>query len=186
MFAELAERLQHWTFVVTGPYDMQFTLQAPEGPDTQPAALQKHLHLLSTCSWRFESPDTAVIVSLPADWVLSMALMSELSGLPTLGRQGCLRFYKSIWLPDCSKYEQLASLVPTHYSTWHVGSGPGFTVEHLVALCMGAQARGEGCERLLLRVWHLLAGFTDEQRSQVEACIDERGLGRWVQVEWYP
>ncbi len=28
------------------------------------------------------------------------------------------------------------------------------------------------------------SAVTDEQRAQVEACVDEKGLGRWVGVEW--
>ncbi len=189
MCSRLQQRLQHMTFVTTD--QTHIILYTQDGAQDQPAGFRRHLQLLRNFRWRQGSEDDRVRVTLSGLWSLTPTLLAELSKLPVLiaakldFSDGC------IWLPAHSLYEQLAGLVPSCYSEYSVRAGVGSdgvqrcTAEHLIAICTGASARGGECEKLVVCVWSRVDHMTDEQRTQLEACIDERGLGRWVvPVQW--
>ncbi len=188
MLTELERRLQHWTFVVNYQFMEIIVLASPGSHiNEQPAELRQALQALRAMRWRNEWGTTRFRVSLRG-WTMSPAVVRELSGLPTFhGHKATLVFWRCVWVPE-SSYQSLASTVPASYSTWELAvyhePSRTFEVEHVAGICMGAQARGEGCERLSLCVQYLVGDITDEQRSHIEACIDQDGLGRWVGVEW--
>ncbi len=183
MFKELERRLQHWTFVV-GFHGILSSITRPVNvPSTeQPAAMRKALQALREVRWRCELGCGDVKVALQY-WVLSHALISELGALPTFGGHAVtLSLHETQWVTGC-QYESLPSTLPACYSTWVLYGVSGLTIEHLLAICRGARARDQQFGKLVVLVKHDRR-FTDEQRSHIEACIDQDGLGRWVSVEW--
>lgn len=185
MVAQLEQRLQHLTFVVHDELIVcldWFKDQAASSE--QPAALRQQLQLLRRFRWRFEPSRPRVNVTLGEFWVLSPELLAELRGLPTIHPQAKLSLYRCAWPAEPRVYEPMASLVPTSYTRWEIVSDKHqCSAQQVEAVCMDAQARGAECERLCLEV-RRSGGYSDVERSQVERCIDERGMGRWVDVEW--
>ncbi len=191
---KLQTRLQHWTFVLR--HKTYITLYAPGGgglePARQPAALRHMLQLLADFRWRREpgSEDEPITVQL-VNWTLTPELLTELRGLPNFP------FSAQLTLEDCSwlrtgqcDYEQLPAVIPRCYTMWFMYAYRGsskkqYSADHLMAICRGASARGEGSEKLRLIVTYYTGQLTDATRSSVERCIDVQGLGRWVgEIKW--
>lgn len=129
--------------------------------------------------------DVGVDVSVK-QWEFTSALTSELRTLPVFDHPATLTLEWCHWHHGCT-YEHLPSIVPACYTVWKIIVSWHFTVEHLLSLCQGARARGGGANRLLLVVrvdYHVPEKFTAVQRAVVEACIDEQGLRRFVEVQW--
>ncbi len=169
---------------------MAISIKKPRAHGTawQPRFLRRTLQALRKIRWRVENRTASVTLSLQ-EWSLTPALVSELAGLPTYdGLQAELTFDDCEWPRDCNA-EQLASVVPACYNRWDLWAGshsPRSTLdtEKLVKVCSGAVARGQGAEKLTLRVYYKGTDFEDTQRSHVEASIDQAGGSGVVEVEW--
>lgn len=199
-------RLQRTTFTLVTyatieieSTDLQYIPQqlsdGEQAGSPQPASLRSFLQLLGQCTWSI-APECEYLSVLLSNWTLTPSLIQDLAKLPSIDFPCTLIFSECRWLPvDKCDYSELSRVVPTCYGTWglptfqELCSNQGYTVEHIKALCTGAASRGEACDRLRLEVEYKAActkgGFTDAQRSQVAAHIDEMGLGRWVEdIVW--
>ncbi len=177
-------------------------------PTVQPAALRGLLQLLARFRVRHETRVAATHPTLSLDgWCLTPALLAELSALPRFDFKINLTFEGCDWQPgrtcgadNGALYAQLPHIVPMCYTTWTICrlfhptvSIP--TAETLMSICAGATERGKGVggagdvsaegRQLTLCVhygnkWSL----GDGERSEVEACVDERGLRELVRLVW--
>ncbi len=211
--ARLEQRLQHWTFVLGAYMTIDITSPYKTGLEEQHIVLERTLRVLRGFRWRRDvgsGPCTLIL----RGWCLHPGLITRLGGLPDFGFPVRLTFRDCFWLPDNAymqlasfppgkaEYKELPSFVPACYNTWCIDitdSDTAITPEHvhivsqhtkavcsaLSAMCMGAAARGEGGQKLSLVVNYSRGQLSDAQRSAVEACVDERGLGRWVgDIKW--
>ncbi len=185
--ALLYQRLHHWTFVVGAYLTIEVTAPADIPAAEQPAVLSSTMRVLRGFRWRRDvgsGPCTLIVLG----WCLSPALVRELQGLPDFGFQARLTFRDCTWQPESTAAIQLPCLVPLCYSTWCIDMADSDTPvapEHIQAVCMGAATRGGGGQKLSLVVNYIRGQLRDAQRSAVEACVDERGLGRWMgDIRW--
>ncbi len=167
---------------------------AGKGPEHQ---LATYFNLLGTCQWRV-APDCHSLELSLHQWTLTPSLIQTLANPPSFDIPCKLILGECGWaLASECDYSELVRVVPRCSSTWCLSAKftlPGreaCTVEHIKAICTGAAARGEACDRLRLKVVYRAdrtdCDFTDAQRSEVAAHIDEQGLGRWVEdIAWAP
>ncbi len=183
MTAQLEQRLQHWTFTPKGK--VYLILEPPPDlcPPEQHAVLRRSLQLLRQLRWRRQEQPHHMYVQLEG-WALTPAVLAELAGLPSLPRPCDVNLSDCDWLPSSKWYEKVPSLLPACYSTLCVrddkSSGKrAHKARHLIAICRGAKARGDDCEKLTLSVCYGpgCVGLKDTHRSRVEACVSEMGLG---------
>ncbi len=128
---------------------------------------------------------------MPRNWTLSPALLHELQALPDIPLPASVQINDCKW-PEGAEgtLQQLPSLIPTCYGALHlhehlyIGHVNDMTAQHIMAVCMGTAARMQGGERLRLKVACDRVLVSDEQRFQVEACVDEKGLRECVEVKW--
>lgn len=185
-FTQLEQRLQHITFVVRGTTTIEVQADTELAYDDRHTILPKALRALRACRWRRDGSDSGVQIKI-SYFQITPALMGELSALPVFDFPVTLEFSECSWSLECN-YQQLASVIPTCYSTWELHISRRLAGKHISAICRGAQARGSACERLSLVV-HVEGdarpGFTPAQRSLVEACLDAEGMSEWVEcVSW--
>ncbi len=180
MYKELDRRQEHCTLVV-GHGNTEIRIERPTGisPSKQPMVLHKILKALSDI-WDDEPTSGVMTVTLQA-WTITRALTSELLHLPFFERPATLAFPDCDWQPMASGLQVIPMFVPSCYDRWELFSGAAHC---LAGLCEGAAHRSVGSERLCLHVCYNARAISDEQRSQVEACIDEKGLRGQVEVEW--
>lgn len=162
-------------------------------PSSQPKELRSMLQLLTHFRWRREAGASPVTLVLQG-WALTSALVRELSALPRFEfdfSASCrLCFMYCDWsVVDCG-CELLGACVPARYTHWTVAYTDAQqmpTAEHFKALCTGTRARGAGCEKLTLRVDAESMPYEahESTRSQVEAWVDEQGLGAYMKpIDW--
>lgn len=180
---KLHNRLSHLTFVIRDKLSIEISPHGDTAIRDQPTVLRKALQALAACRWRFVSDQTSVEITLQW-WTVTRSLISELSALPVFDVPCTLVLTDCQW-PRTASYKNLASVVPACYSTWEFRDYfRSHEVAHIKQICMGAAAWGEASQKLSLHIQTSHELFTTEDRSEVEACIDEEGLGGCVQVEW--
>lgn len=161
------------------------TIYSPCVPDHRDEAriLRQTLHVLNSAAQIRRAESFHCDIRL-FNWLLAPELVSELRALPELTGPASLAFEVCSWVQNES-CTQLPATVPRCYSTWYISSNlkPEMptTLQHYMSICQGAQARGEGCGKLLLQTFYRPSA--DEQ-AQVAACIEQGGLGQWVEVQW--
>lgn len=192
----LLSRLQHLTIYFSCPARLSIEPRIledgyrvrREGSPEQPASLRSFLQLLSGCRLHCTQACKGLDVYL-RHWTLTPSLITEFANLPSFPVPCTLVFSECEWLPSIECYSKMARVVPACYTTWRLdgrdsGKALEETIEHYKAICSGASARG-GYDMLRLQVCRPHnRRHTDAQRSDVEAHIDQQGLGRWVDTEW--
>ncbi len=193
-------RLQHLSIHFKGPATISIKHSGTpyaQASTEQPGSLRSFFELLSATRLHCTKACARLEVQLE-HWTLTPSLITELSNLPSFPVPCTLVFLKCEWLPvgECD-YGELPRIIPTCYDQWKVvplqldhEQRRKDTVDHYRAIGSGASARGAACARLRLQVCYSCereaSVVTDAQRSDVEAYIDQQGLGRWVEMEWLP
>ncbi len=194
--AELTRRLRHLTFVIKDTLTVtisarnelyrrlgQSIVLYKTGDKPQPALLRMGLRALSACRWRYESSKPEINVSLER-WELTQAVIAELSALPVFPHPAQLTFNAWAWHTR-RDYRQLAGLVPTCYSTWHLHGAGSLGDWQIEDMCEGAEERGRACERLTPVVYYGRGSLTTADRTSVETYIYKHGLSEWLKpIQW--
>lgn len=163
---------------------IEIYIRAPQGPVDQPTTLRRTLDTLRWFNWRAK-PGGQVKVTLEG-WNLTADLIECLWHLPELPCKATLVLSACKVQHDASIYQALA-LIPQCYrlSFAYVPETHPVTSQHVIAICQGAVAREQGGSgRLVLVLKNQGVNLEDSERSEVEACVDEHGLGKWVVLEW--
>ncbi len=170
-------------------------LVAPKAIDKQPATLRAALRLLSCVRVRRVANHATFTVAL-CGYDMGPSVIHELHSLHSYNTPVILKFQDCTWhTRHVDSYRALLAHVPPCYSNVVIGHtastvmATGFA-QLLTALCQGAVGRGEECGRLRLsvRCWPAAGSealMSDEERSAVESAIEEQGLGRAVDLQWF-
>ncbi len=167
-------------------------------PRKQCAALHEALRLLRSVRVRRTSDKAGLSIELNG-FTLTQSIASALAELPVYDFPVTLNIQDCVLAPhQKSVYKELPSYLPSCYTHLQICSS-NMQTRHIIALCEGAAQRSDGSSRLRVSAdfhrWssshvnskvtnHLYTYCSDEDRSQVERAIDERGLGRAVELHW--
>ncbi len=183
MLAKLNNRLNHLTFTITNHTTVMIELPAGITAAQQPRALRAILQAVQNIRWR-RVTDSAKCEYHLTGWSLTPSLFAQLSHFPSHDFSVSLALYLSKW-SECpvARCRQFFGLLPQCVNEF-VLTHQNVPVKKLQGLCEGAAQRGAAAERVRVCVQYMWQDYTDAQRSQVEACVSAKGLGRHVEVEW--
>lgn len=203
----LAQRLEHLEFLV--PSDLSILIEAPDSDSelAHSTALREVLPALHSLRARRTSNKAELSVILRG-FAFTSGLTAELSGLPALNAPVTLRIEdrptvhtelrEEEWEENITEsaheeasYKLLGSRLPPCYT--HVQlTGEHVRLWHIIELCQGAAQRSEGQSRLKVSVVYKPVysnrgggpALSDVGRTRVEKWVDEKGLGRAVELHW--
>ncbi len=180
MWAELEARLPRFKFIMP---EGGVVVLPPDRykPSQHAAALRQVLRALKQVRWCVAKGVTPEIAL--QDWSLTPDVVVELHALSVFSGNARLTLFNCDWQPGCT-YEHMPAIVPRCYNDWVCrtdGGGMRLTAPQCISLCRGLAARGEAGRKSTLRP----RVSTSKERAQVEMCVSEEGLGRWLEdIDW--